>query len=83
MGIHGPTCIFWANLTPFSLKATCSADGDTFTSTAVYADDAPMCGGYDTVSVYQTGSCTETATDDAQVRKTPRWPRSWANSSLF
>ena len=20
-GIHGPTCIFWANLTPFSLEA--------------------------------------------------------------
>jgi hypothetical protein len=20
MGIHGPTCIFWANLTPFSLE---------------------------------------------------------------
>jgi hypothetical protein len=20
-GMHGPTCIFWANLTPFSLKA--------------------------------------------------------------
>ena len=24
--MHGPTCIFWANLTPFSLEATMPED---------------------------------------------------------
>ena len=32
--MHGPTCIFWANLTPFSLKALMGKDIDGLSAMA-------------------------------------------------
>ena len=68
--MHGPTCIFWANLTPLSLKRGCGA------TKIVLADCGPGGG-------FQTPQMFERLRNSSQVRKTPSWPRSWANFSLF
>ena len=62
--MHGPTCIFWASLTPFSLQCNMPS-GDM------------MCAG----TCYGTCAAVRTASTGnwGQVRKTPSWPRSWAN----
>jgi hypothetical protein len=72
--MYGPTRIFWANLTPFSLKSyegefRKSAEDNGAIAVAVKA--YPM-------SAYPDGRLVHT-----KVRKTPSWPRSWANFSLF
>ena len=68
--MHGQTCIFWANLTPFSLQ--CDAGlGDPIGITWSANTSA-----YEMFYDHQAGW------GHARVRMTPRWPRSWASFSL-
>ena len=64
--MNGPTCIFWANLTPFSLKGKGEGKGAGPAAAEARAEallEGAMLAGL-------------------KVRKTPGWPRSWANFSL-
>jgi hypothetical protein len=77
--MHGPTCIFWANLTPFSLKperCLAARDGGGCAEGYAGADCSECDAGADPAWIQRLGDCT-------QVRTTPSWPRSWANCSLF
>jgi hypothetical protein len=69
----GPTCVFWANLPPCSLQVLDTLSSLTWTD-------------YITVIAFASNtkqSQTAAATDATKVRKTPIWPRSWANFSLL
>ena len=83
-GVHGPTCILWANLTPFSTQLLDALDTAVYLLPAAARDVlnvefwAEEAGGG---SAKQ--SWARTPAKSAQVRKTPSWPRSWANSSLL
>ena len=66
--MDGPTCIFWAKLTPLSLKTT------------VEVEDAELRTDYIAVAGQRIDKRDFVA---AQVRKTLSWPRSWADFSLM
>ena len=68
--MHGPTGIFWANLTPFSPQsvAEITAMLSTMSHRAIETPD---------------GDNPATWLEKLQVGRTPSWPRSWANFSLF
>ena len=93
--MHGPTCIFWANLTPFSLQAldlppanvtaalnalplgstsflyqVWTADWDPAHWMGGVAEHVEFVGYRELIALYK-------------VRKTPSWPRSWANFSIL
>ena len=115
--MHGPTCIVWANLTPFSLQARVAAARaaslETVTAerakivalTASSAADvasgmAEVTANLAAVKLESAAALQSISDDvaassaavqadyarvkeshDRQVRKTPSWPRSWANFS--
>jgi hypothetical protein len=69
--MRGPTCICWANLTPLPLEAALELIEDSsFDSALQHLMGVPANKSY-------KGIVPE------QVRKTPSWARSWANSSVF
>ena len=83
--MRGPTCTFWANLTPFSLKGWGKTGGCGCMNTVgdgldedcnciymPYGDGASFSG-------YRAKPWPVPGT---KVRKPPSWPRSWANCSL-
>ena len=74
--MHGPTCIFWANLTPVSLKAD--------RLRAKNASYRLLTLAYGAGGVYfllQLFDPKVVALRLAQVGKTPRRPINWANFS--
>ena len=66
----GPTCIFWANLPPCSLQVLDTLTWTDYVTVIAFASNTKQ-------------SQTAAATDATKVRKTPIWPRSWANFSLL
>ena len=86
-GMHRPTCIFWANLTPLSLHCQIEA----VYSIVFKAIDAGFHIESKThlISRKALGNLERSMEDGKellrrdQVRKTPGWPRMWANFSLL
>ena len=114
--MHGPTCIFWADLTPFSLqrergvvrilsislrrvrlrmlvdalgawRQAVSAAEHAVLCDLVLKAVAARCRDRLLKAAFQKfvlalNSAAGKSIEAAQVRKTPSWPRSWANFSL-
>ena len=86
--MHGPTGIFWANLTPFSLQAR---QGDLIMQTLLTERRKLKEGKLPTwadvglaIRSYRAAVPMDIERlPGLKVRETPSWPRSWANSSLF
>jgi hypothetical protein len=81
--MHAPSCILWANLTAFSLQAQLDdhAKGSTLydflhKARVAWFDEDSKARSQD------VAKAMDDHTHSVQVRKTPSWPRSWANSSL-
>ena len=97
--MHGPTCVFWANLTPFTLvdtvqQRTLHSDVENAPSAAAAELPRRPSGAVDlgnpllnAISRAVRGTLVSNLysvpTDCPQVRKTPSWTRSWANFSLL
>ena len=76
--MRGPTCIFWANLTTFSLQnisvlrlLTGEEVVEVVAHRAVASAEA------------EAQRAALRAAGHPKVRKAPSWPRSWANFSLL
>jgi hypothetical protein len=67
--MHGPTCIFWANLKPFSLKLHRQMLANP--GWALRLPNGSRC-----LMFGDSGPAT-------RVRRMSSWPRSWANFSLL
>jgi hypothetical protein len=90
--MHGPTCVFWANLTPFSLSGSgrlavgsprlprVARAPAAATARAVLqtADERPAL-----LDATQQWAQWNIGAMGYQVTKMPCRPRSWANFSLF
>ena len=69
-GMHGPTCILWANLIPCALQ-------EDMTNGYVFPDGHLELEAHDRTTI----DLPAVQHAFAKVRKTPSWPRSWANFS--
>jgi hypothetical protein len=91
--MHGPTCIFWASLTPLDRSQEVSA-----TPLLDLQSDPALRGyfpGLEEVVIrdymdadalkphFGAGTATVAAINCSQVRKTPSWHRCWTNFSLI
>jgi hypothetical protein len=80
--MHGPTCIVWANLTPFSLKLS-KFVGDNASSSRHSGVYRHKKSNKWTARVTHGGRHEHVGLFGTEVRKTPSWPRSRANFSLL